>query len=153
MRARPYLKSTFEGRILYDETSKSCLRWANGKEIEGVGADGYYRFQLDRLAWKAHRVVYCLAHGDILDGSLHIDHIDRDRLNNKLSNLRLGSCSQNCLNKRKKISKYARARRGRWESYFAIPRKGKFVNCGTFGTELEAHRTAVARRLELYWNP
>jgi hypothetical protein len=153
MRAKPYLRDFFAASVVYDPTSPSGLSWKRyeGRQIKGKGQDGYYRFQLGGSDWKAHRVVWCLAHGDITDGSLHVDHIDRNKENNGLPNLRLVPASENQLNKKKRLARHARKRHNRWESHFSMPVTRKYVYVGTFDTEEQAHLAAVARRLELYW--
>ena len=150
--ARPYLRSFFENEVVYDPNSPSGLSWKRykGRQITGKGADGYYRFQLGRKAWKAHRVVWCLHHGDV-DSDLVIDHVDRNKDNNRIENLKLTTQSENCYNKPKRPGKYCRKRKDRWESYFTIPVSRKYIHVGTYDTEQEAHLAAVIKRLELYW--
>ena len=150
--AKPYLREFFREHVQIDKDSPSGLSWRryNGRQITGRGADGYYRFQLDGKTWKAHRVVWCLYYGDVGPG-LVVDHLDRNKANNRIENLKLKTQSGNCLNKQKKLAKYARKRKGRWESHFTMPVTRKFTYVGMFATEQEAHLAAVARRLELYW--
>lgn len=151
-RSRPYLRSFFENEVVYDSESPSGLSWRryNGRQITGRGQDGYYRFQLGGKAWKSHRVVWCLHHGDV-DCDLVVDHVDRNKANNRIENLELKTQGGNCRNKTKRLAKYARKRGNRWESHFTMPLSGKYIHVGTYKTEQEAHLAALARRLELYW--
>jgi hypothetical protein len=84
--------------IAYDESSPSCLRWIgktskSSKVMIGDVAgsldseDGYWKVHALGSHYKAHRLVWYLHFGKIPDG-YHVDHIDRDRQNNKISNLR-----------------------------------------------------------------
>ena len=46
-----------------------------------------------------HRIVYALAHKTVVPSNLVIDHIDRNRSNNLINNLRLITFRANCMNK------------------------------------------------------
>ena len=56
--------------------------------------DGYWQIQFNRKLYRAHRIVM-LMHTKSFDTSLQIDHIDHDRLNNRIENLRLVTNSIN----------------------------------------------------------
>lgn len=105
-----------------DPTSPSHLRWKTrprhhfnrekdwkmwnrrfaGKAIETVlpvgGGKKYWKLEINYTTYKAHRVVYALALG-VDPGTLHIDHIDGDGLNNAPDNLRLATPSENQRNR------------------------------------------------------
>ena len=151
-RAKPYLRDFFKDHVQIDPDSPSGLSWKGygGRQITGKGQDGYYRFQLDGTAWKVHRVIWCLEHGDV-DSSVILDHIDRDKGNNSLENLRAVDQRQNCFNRTRKLRRFTRFHKNRWVAYFAMPVNKRQIHVGTYDTEQEAHLAAVARRLELYW--
>lgn len=151
-RAKPYLRDFFEDHVQIDPDSPSGLSWRryNGRHITGRRADGYYRFQLDGESWVVHRVIWCLTHGDV-DPGVVIDHIDRNKANNSLENLRETDQRQNCLNRTRKLRRFARFKDNRWEAQFTIPETRSSIYCGRYKTEQEAHLAAVSRRLELYW--
>jgi hypothetical protein len=153
-KAKPYLRDFFAEHVQIDRESPSGLSWRRygGRQITGKGVDGYYRFQLGGTAWKAHRVVWCLIHGDV-DSDMVVDHLDRDKENNRIENLELKTCSGNRKNRVTGRGRYARKRKERWEAHFTMPGTGAYVYVGTFATELEAHTAALARRLELHWVP
>lgn len=84
--------------IAYDETSPSCLRWIgkiskSSKVVIGDVAgtldseDGYWKLHALGNHYKSHRLIWYMHFGKI-PKDYHIDHIDRDRQNNKISNLR-----------------------------------------------------------------
>lgn len=94
--------------VVYDESSITSLRWvyANNPKVK-VGSEagtanpaGYFRLRICKKLYYAHRVVWELCNGP-LDPSIHIDHIDGDKSNNKLSNLRLADSSSNLCNRYK----------------------------------------------------
>lgn len=61
--------------------------------------DGYLAYRNDKLiSAMIHRCVYHYFKGAIPEG-MQIDHIDRNKKNNNIENLRIVSCSSNCLNK------------------------------------------------------
>lgn len=96
--------------LYYDETSKTCLRWKSSihkkvKDTEAGTLSGVYgRVGINGRLLQIHRVVWALFNQrDILEGMV-IDHIDRDKLNNKISNLREVDSSINMRNKTHKVS-------------------------------------------------
>ncbi len=91
-----------------------------------------------------HRIVWEMHNGQI-PKNLDIDHIDRNRANNLLSNLRLATRSQNLQN-----SCYVRGvsplpgvgfdkRRKKKPYYSRIRFNGKVISLGVFATAEEAH--------------
>jgi len=98
----------------YDETSPSCLRWkvdrysgryysileaSAGDIAGGVTSEDYWKVRCCGSKNFAHRIVYTLKFGVIPD-NMQIDHIDGNRLNNKISNLRAISKLVNSRNKK-----------------------------------------------------
>lgn len=99
----------------YDETSESCLRWAEtrytgnpkrvlvmeGDEVGNIVHGMYYETSLDGESLRVHRVIWEIFNGEIPEGFL-IDHIDGNGLNNRINNLRLATSKQNARNSRKR---------------------------------------------------
>lgn len=70
-----------------------------GKEaLTNIGNHGYYCGTMFSKSVLAHRVIMGILHGDISE--CHIDHINGDKLDNRLVNLRLVSRSQNQRNQK-----------------------------------------------------
>lgn len=97
---------------IYDESSPTCLRWAvdiysgrwkNFKNVGvgdvagGLGNSGYYQVRKQGKLQLVHRIIWQMTYGEIEPGKF-IDHIDGNRTNNKLNNLRLVSRSVNARN-------------------------------------------------------
>lgn len=90
----------------YDENTGK-LYWAvtninravAGKEVAAVRNWGYVCVRLHRKTYQAHRIIWDLMHpNDRLKPGEEIDHIDHDRANNRLSNLRKTSRKENSRN-------------------------------------------------------
>lgn len=64
--------------------------------LSGVSNNGYKSGSLSGVKLLAHRVCWAIFYGEWPDGE--IDHIDGNRLNNKISNLRCVSRSENAKN-------------------------------------------------------
>lgn len=104
-----------------------------------------------RLFW-LHQQGHVMCNGDrilsrlILDysGPLLVDHIDRNKLNNKNNNLRLATFKQNAQNRKKKDSRskykgvYQKINRITVVYTASIKGENKFIYLGSFKTEKEA---------------
>lgn len=116
---------------------------------------GYYETKLKGKRYKCHKLVLLLSGVFPYGENSVIDHIDRDRSNNKLSNLRWVTKSQNQFNREVQGSvpwKYvSRTRRNKFEARYRIPGKKSMTHVGTFLTAYEAHLAALSHRLENFW--
>jgi len=82
-----------------------------------------------------HRIIYYAFNQDwdIHDSDSIIDHIDRNRLNNAIANLRVATKSQNCMNSSSKknrgnIGAFYRREYNYWSWYIRIMTDGKIYN-------------------------
>lgn len=102
----------------YDETSVSCLRWATtirsglgggrinaaeGSEINRKDKDGYFVVGLKSKIYKVHRIIWEIHNRKLLKGEV-IDHINRDKGDNKISNLRAVTSKVNSMNQKKYVT-------------------------------------------------
>ena len=67
------------------------------------GAKAYIQIRLNGKIYSVHRLAWLISGCDLLAGYV-IDHIDGNKLNNKLINLRAVTRSINCQNQRKPMS-------------------------------------------------
>lgn len=91
-----------------------------------------------------------------VEDHLVVDHRDGDGLNNRRANLRVGTQSQNCVNRLTTPGsnlRGARPKKGSWQGY--IKYQGRQRSLGYFKTEKEAHAAylAAAARLHGDWMP
>jgi hypothetical protein len=117
----------------------------------GPPSNRYCQLKVAGSRYLAHRLAWFYVHGIWPEHG--IDHKDNNRLNNRISNLRLASASQNAANKRRPATnttgfKGVRAKpNNRWRS--EIQHNGKSISLGTYATKEEAHAAycSAAQRL------
>ena len=106
-----------------------------GSVAGAIHSRGYRTIKVNGKQFYAHRLAWLMSVGDILD-VIEVDHIDGDKLNNKLSNLRAVTKSVNQQNKRKPL-------RNNTSGFLGVSRSGigwkaeilvnnKRLNLGTF---------------------
>jgi len=104
-----------------------------GDKAGTISKDGYVRVFVDGKSYLAHKLVYLIKHGYM---PTELDHIDRNKLNNKISNLRQCTRSENSINRNlfvnnktgiKNVHKHSF---GKYEVSFK--RNNKNIYCGLF---------------------
>ncbi len=85
-----------------------------------------------------HRLIYLFFNFDfdIFNKKILIDHIDRNKLNNSIENLRIATPQQNAFNTAAKGCSFIK-KRNKWEAYICL--NGKKKHLGSYTTEEEAH--------------
>ena len=114
----------------------------------------YHLIHYKNKLYKAHRLFWFLQTKQD-PGDLTIDHIDENKLNNKFSNLRLATYSEQAQNISKRKSNKSGHRGVFWDKtrqkYLAfINFNGKFLNLGRYKTFEQAVATRQAKELELH---
>lgn len=92
------LPSQEELRELFDfnfETGE-LIKKKTGKRVSTI-RDGYIRTSVGKKIYQAHRLIWKLVYGTI-PSDMQIDHIDGNRTNNKINNLRLVTNRDNVIN-------------------------------------------------------
>ena len=113
--------------------------------------DGKGWYAVARGGVRMHRLIMGVSGGRI------VDHANGDGLDNRRQNLRVGTQSQNCVNRKTTPGRYMRGTRktryGRWQATIKDGNKNKHLGC--FATELEAHLAyvAAAKKIHGEWLP
>lgn len=112
-----------------------------------VDPHGYVRRRGGGQETKLHRAV---CKGELADG-LVVDHINRDKLDNRRENLRVITQAQNCQNQRSRGGSsehrgVSLTRDGRWQAHGTL--NGRMTHLGFFDIEQEAADAAAAWRKE-----
>jgi hypothetical protein len=147
-------------RIAYDP-STGDLRWTvagrgiNKGAIAGsVTRAGYRQVRVGFKVYRAHRLAWFLVHGKWPDGE--IDHINGDRADNRLANLRVVDRAGNSQNRRKAHRDSSHGLLGaawnrqhkRWQA--KIMANGKRHHLGYFDTAEAAHAAHMAAKQRLH---
>lgn len=117
-----------------------------GSIAGGVYDHKYRRVRVGPAIHMAHRLIWIWHYGDIPDGRI-IDHIDGDKLNNRIENLRPLSNRDNC--HRERSAKRALPRNVSKDRKGFVVRftvDGKTRNFGTYPTVEEAAEVAERER-------
>jgi hypothetical protein len=114
--------------------------------------DGYYRITINKKTYKTHRIIYKLFNPkwDIYDNTTNnlIDHIDRNKQNNDINNLRIADSQ---LNSNNVIGKgyYFNVKCPNRPYEAKIQINDKKITLGWFETREEAHQEYLKAKLEI----
>lgn len=129
-----------------------------GRAAGSPDGEGYLSISLLDRKYLAHRIAWTIHYGEWPTG--HIDHINHDRLDNRISNLRCVSLSQNNKNRTKQRNNSSGHTGIRWEPdrkvWLARISCGnrRTINLGRFSTLEQAieARESAARQLGFHEN-
>ena len=124
------------------------LRWKvkrrGGKkagDVAGGLGHGYVMVSINNKLYYGHRIAWALYYGEAPE--LYIDHKDGDKSNNRISNLRLATRSENNHNMPRQKNNtsgqcgvYYNKAKKKWEATLGV--KGKRINLGAYECKEEA---------------
>jgi len=160
MKSRPSIARLHEvlrydaGRLYWiKRPDPMACRAVVGQEAGRSAAGGYNDIQLDHCRMKAHHIVWALCHGEY--PANFIDHINGDKTDNRIENLRLATGHDNAANKA--------SAKGATSAYLGVSFKtaskawvaqisklGKKIHLGLFDNELDAARAYNAAAIQLH---
>ena len=141
----------------YDPLSGGLVWKSHQRRTDYIGRPagstkpGYVRVSLDQQFYAAHRLIWVWMTGED-PGALEVDHIDRDRQNNRWDNLRLATVSQNRMNcavkSRSGLPKGVKHNKGRFGARIVVDKVDHWL--GTFDTPEEAHQAYCSAAADLH---
>lgn len=135
-----YLFEYEDGRLFWK--IKPSQNTNVGDEAGFLRSEGYYGISIKDKTYKRSKLIWIYHYGVIPEG-MTIDHIDGIRDNDKVSNLRLATHTENCRNKGKQKRntsgfKGVTTRKYGFEAAFKIDGVNHYL--GTFKTAEEAYK-------------
>lgn len=148
---------------LFEYTEDGTLLWKNptsrsvkvGDKAGSMNKIGYVIVKINGKAYKAHRIIWLYHYGHLPKND--IDHIDRNKGNNRITNLREVSKTRNLRNRgilKSNTSGIAGVcycnHRGKWKSYIKI--NGIQKTIGYFNDFNSAVQARLNKEIDLNWN-
>lgn len=130
----------------------------SGSERAGLAAGsrnsgGYLRFMVDSVQYQAHRLAWLYVHGRWPNG--FIDHINGDRSDNRIANLRECTKAENAQNTKVRSDNkagvtgvYFCTASNRWRAYVFV--EGQRHDLGDFQSKADAVAARLAAKAELH---
>ncbi len=145
----------------YSINSKSFLKHINNnKDVGYIDSRNYIQVKYNRVIYLAHRIIWELFNPKLEDGEI-IDHIDGNKLNNSIENLRVTTYSGN--NRNRKLSsknnvgitgiRYRSMNNGKNKYYIAMwsdkndVQQSKYFSINTLGEEIALQNAIMLRKI------
>lgn len=142
------VESTFDDLRYEGDTGgiywiKSGGRRKLDKPAGTLKSSGYIQIKVNNKVYLAHRLAWFLHYGEWPEGE--IDHVNRDKADNRIENLRVCTRSENGHNREAK-GFYKPMDKERFRA--AIKHSGKLHHIGYYDTEEEARAAYLKRKKE-----
>jgi hypothetical protein len=134
-----------DGQLIYKSNRGSNK--TKGNRAGWVDGVGYQTISLNGKQYREHRLIY-LYHNGFIDDGLQIDHINGNKLDNRIENLRMVSHSENQWNTKSARGTSYHKRTNTWNA--KIQKYGKRQSLGYYETEHEAHEAYLHAKANLH---
>ena len=155
--------STLSIHELFYESEPGILRWKIGKGTKVKAGDiagslnicsGRWQIKTDKQLVYRYRIIWEMHYGSI-PGNMQIDHINRNKLDDKITNLRLSSAKENSRNREKQSNSSSKLKGVSWHKVIkkwrsCIKSDHKFIHIGYFETKYLAYAAYCDAALELH---
>jgi hypothetical protein len=154
VKTRPRLTRARLRELLHYDKDTGVFRWLErvGEEMRPGDVAGYVQINVDHRTYQAHQLAWFYMTGRRCRPM--IDHRDGNSINNRWSNLRRATATQNSANRRRSLRNtsgykgvFLCRKSGRWRAF--ICKKRRRILLGTFATAEAAHAAyaTAARKL------
>ena len=148
--------------LLHYEADTGVFIWSSARGSSGAGRiagslrpDGYRQIQVNGKSYQEHRLAWLYAYGEFPSGKkCLIDHIDGNKTNNRLDNLRACSDFENQRNTRKRVTNTSGfkgvswdKKSKKWQAQIYIDGKKRTVGRYSIKEDAHAARCAVAEKV------
>lgn len=147
--------------VHYEPSTGKFIRKVRLAQRHQVGDDachpmsnGYLRVGIDSERYLAHRLAWLYVYGEWPDGE--IDHINGNRADNRIANLRVGTHAQNMQNRRNAqagsshgvMGVYFHKQNRKWVAAVTVMKKTHYA--GFYDTPEEAHQAYLRAKRRLH---
>jgi hypothetical protein len=141
-----------DGELIWKKNQRNGIQ--AGKIAGNVNNIGYKKTSYKGVHYLMHRLIFLYHHGYMPE---IIDHIDINKLNNRIENLRAATQSQNCLNIKMRSTNITGVRnvslcKRSKKYYVSLCINKKTVNFGSYKDLTEATNVAIQAREKYYGN-
>ena len=142
----------YKNGILYSKVDRYKTAIKKGNVIGSISAQGYLRTCINYKSYKLHRLIFMMFYGYM---PVEIDHVNGNKTDNRIENLREVSHSQNEWNKSKTVRnttgiKNITFENGKWR--VRIGANNKTINVGVFDNLELAELVAQEARNKYHGN-
>lgn len=150
-------RNLIEGALSYDSGTGIFLRKKNGETAGNIANNGYRSISINvdgkRQRCLAHRLAWVLVHGYF--PKTDVDHIDGNRDNNAIANLRLATRSQNLGNSKRRTHNSSGFKGVHFHKHMKVWRaritfQGKEIFLGHYPSAELAHEAYVVAAKRLF---